>query len=224
LGGNRQIVAVHAARHELLGSLTLWQKTRALIEERMPVWEALQQMLRYAEGLPATPPIAARVEAIRVNRSLLAEVDPVSPLRQELAGLLRSELQARRAQLLEVRECEVAPLEASREWEALSPGDRESILVANGLGSVPELRLSTDQALLASLDDTSLRDWGDRIAAVPGRVRAAREEAIRRTTPTAVPVRPPHATLSTAADVDAYLDGLRHAIMAYIDDGKPVVI
>jgi len=224
LGGNRQIVAVHAARHELLESLTLWQKTRALIEERLPAWVALQQMLRHAEGLPATPPIAARVEAIRVNRSLLADVGPVSPLRQELAGLLRSELQARRAQLLEVRESEVAPLAASREWEALSPEDRESILVANGLGSVPELRLSTDQALLSSLDDTSLRDWGDRIAAVPGRVRAAREEAIRRTTPTAVPVRPPHATLSTATEVDAYLDALRRAIMACIDDGKPVVI
>lgn len=224
LGGNRQILAVHAVRQELLENLAWWKKTRALIEERMPAWEMLLQMLREADGLPGAPAIAARVEAIRVNRSLLADVDPVTPLRQELTGLLRSELQARRTQLLEVRDRELPPLEASHEWQVLAPEDREAILVANGLGAVPELRISTDEALLASLDDTSLRDWGDRIAAVPGRVRAAREEAIRRTTPTAVPVRPPHATLSTAAEVEAYLDSLRREIMACIDEGKPVVI
>lgn len=223
-GGNRQLLAVHSTRQDLLEDLKRWRQRRELIEERMPVWDVMQQLLRYAGGLSATPPIAARVEAIRVNRSLLDEVDPVTPLRLELAGLLRSELQVRRTQLLEIRQREVGQLEASREWQALSSQDREQILIANGLGTVPELRLSTDKALLTSLDDTSLRDWGDRIAAVPGRVRAAREETIRRTAPTAVPLRPPHATLSTAAEVDTYLEALRSTIMACIAEGKPVVI
>jgi len=223
-GGNRQLLAVHSTRQDLLEDLKRWRQRRELIEERMPVWDVMQQLLRYAGGLSATPPIAARVEAIRVNRSLLDEVDPVTPLRLELAGLLRSELQVRRTQLLEIRQREVGQLEASREWQALSSQDREQILIANGQGTVPELQLSSDKALLASLDDTSLRDWGDRIAAVPGRVRSAREEAIRRIAPTAVPVRPPHATLSTAAEVDTYLDALRREIMTCIAEGKPVVI
>jgi hypothetical protein len=224
LGGNRQLLAVHAMRNELLADLKGWQAARALIEQRLPAWQTLQRLLRFAEGLPGTPAIAARVEAIRVNRSLLADVDPVPPLRQELAGLLRAELQTRRSQLLETREHDLAPLKASREWQALSSEDREQILLANGLGAVPELHLSTDDALLASLEDTSLRAWGERIAAVPGHVQAVRSEAIRRTTPTAVRVQPPHATLSSADEVDAYLDALRRDIMACIDDGHPVAI
>jgi len=118
----------------------------------------------------------------------------------------------------------VGSLEASEEWGGLSDEERRRIVAANALAPVGDLDVGTDERLLSALDATPLADWDDKLAALPGRVSNAREEAARYRAPQAVRVRPAQATLRTASDVDAYLAALRVEIMDHIEAQRPVIV
>lgn len=229
LGGNEQFIRVWERNKELLSDFQAWTRLQKLIAERQPRWERLQHLLRHAKSLSICAEVSPQVEAIRANRSLLAEPDPVAPLAAPLAAALRAALQDKRTRLQEAHMRELRDLEASEEWRALDGDERESILDANGLGAVPALDIGTDEALLTALDDTPLEDWDDKIAALPERATAARTAAAalvaeRSGARQPVTVRPPSATLKTAADVDAYLARLREKIMVHIAADTPVIV
>ena len=137
---------------------------------------------------------------------------------------VRPALQAARLRLIETRDREMTVLEATQEWQRLQPGDRQRISATNMLVPVPELKIGTDDELLAALDAMPLSEWEDRAAALPGRVANARDEAIKLLAPKAVRVYPHKATLTSAEDADKYLAELRAEIMTHIEAGKPVIL
>jgi hypothetical protein len=215
---------VYERREELLSSFKAWTQAREKIARRMPRWQTLQRLLHHANGLPVVAQVKPQLEAIRVDRSLLTDPDPLSPLNQTLTAALRSALQAARLRLIETRDREMTVLEATQEWQRLQPGDRQRISATNMLVPVPELKIGTDDELLAALDAMPLSEWEDRAAALPGRVANARDEAIKLLAPKAVRVNPRKATLTSTDEVDQYLAELRAEIMAHIEAGKPVIL
>lgn len=224
LGGNEQFIAVHDHREDLLQQVTEWKKAAELRLERWPRWELLLNLTKYAAPLPISTELAAQITAVRQGRSLLTTPDPVEPLLKQAAGALRTALQERRAKMASALQTELDALENTPEWQKLNKEDRQQILVSNALGPVAELQLGTNADLLCSLEAGSLTDWDNRIAALLGRAQKAREAAIQRTTPQAVTLTPPHATLNSTAEVDAYLAKLRQEILRHIEDGKPVIL
>ncbi|MCC6192471.1 MAG: BREX system P-loop protein BrxC [Anaerolineales bacterium] len=224
LSGNEQFAAFYDRRDELAANHAAWTRLRTLIAERWPRWQFLERLLSQADGLPVAQSLSGPVRAIQTDRSLLGNPDPVPPLLAQLTAGLRSALMEGRARLAEVQERELGVLEATEEWQALSQSDQSAILAANGIGPVPEPSVGTDEALLESLAAIPLREWESRLAALPGRVARAREEAARRLAPAAVTLQPPHGTLRSADEVDAYLAELRKTIMQHIDAGKPVIL
>jgi len=226
MGGNEQFIAVYDRREQLLDSFKAWTQARDGIAARRGRWELLARLLRHAEsaGLPVADGAAREAEAILRQRALLAEPDPVAPLVTALSAALRDAVQAARARLVEARAREVGSLEASEEWGGLSDEERRRIVAANALAPVGDLDIGTDERLLSALDATPLADWDDKLAALPGRVSRAREEAARYRAPQAVRVRPAQATLRTASDVDAYLAALRAEIMGHIEAQRPVIV
>jgi hypothetical protein len=224
LSGNEQFAAFYDRRDEVVANYAAWSAASKLIAERRPRWQFLEQLLAQGDGLEAAGAIAPQVEAIQNERSLLAKPDPVEPLVAHLAAALRAELQAARSRLVEAQERELAALATTAEWQALGEIDRQAILSASGITPIVTLRVGTDQELLESLSTTPLREWDNRLAALPGRVARAREEAARRMAPAAVTMQPPHATLRSAAEVDSYLSDLRREIMRHIEAGKPVIL
>lgn len=222
--GNRQLVAVHESRAQLLAEWAEWTGRANEIEKRLPRWTMLQGLLRYAGGLPNAEAVRAQVAAIEAERALLTNPDPVPPLAVELTDALRAALGTKRQELLAARESALRMLDASDAWQALDGEQRDDLLRANSLDGVPDLRLGGEAAVLAALQSMSLNDWDAQIQAVPARAAAARDAAVRLVTPSAVTVRPPSATLQTVGDVDAYLGELRATIMGPIGAGHPVVI
>ena len=178
--GNAQMRDAYDAREELLRQFQEWSKDKAEIAARLPRWKGLEQLLRYAQGTEAAARVRPQVEAIRAQRSLLAEPDPVPPLTTELAAALRQALQDARARLEADTRREQAGLEALAEWQQLAPADRQSILIEAGLGAVPPLQLGTDEQLLDALQATPLSSWENRSAALPERAARARQEAGKR--------------------------------------------
>jgi hypothetical protein len=224
LAGNEQLAAVWQQRDQLRANHSAWMRAQTLMAERQPRWETLQRLLARAAGLPIAAESAPQVEAIRAQRSLLADPDPASPLMTALASGLRSALQVQRRQLVEARDRELAGLQATEEWSRISEEDRQRILRENSLGPVPELKLGTDDDLLKALDAAPLSDWNEKAMALPGRAARAREEAVKLLTPQAVRVNVPSATLKTPQEMETYLANLRESILAHLRAGNPVIL
>ncbi len=224
MSGNEQLVAVYQRREELLNCFHAWKQAGEKIVERLPHWQMLQRLLVHACNLPVVNELDLQVTAIKDARALLDDPDPLSPLINRVTAALRTELLTARQRLIEAQDRELKSLEASQEWQSLAEADRQRILNRNALGSVPQLNFGTDEELLATLDDTSITSWEDKIAAPPGRVRKVREEAAKLLLPEAIRLSPRQATLKSVGEVDAYLATLRTEIITHIEAGNPVIL
>ena len=115
-------------------------------------------------------------------------------------------------------------LSATNEWNQLEEKDRETILAANSLLPVPTIETGDADSILSALDANPLSDWNGKLAALPGRIGKAREDAAKKLEPDTVRVHPKSATLRNLGEVDAYLSSLRGEIIEHIDAGKPVIL
>ncbi len=223
LAGNQQIVDVAAHADVLLADHKAWTEAAETARLRLPEWQRLEALLRHAQGLPVSADLKSQVDAIRSDRSLLSDPNPIPPLLGQVTAALRRAVSKAHGQLVSERDRELADLEASDNWSNLETSDRTKILKSNGLGPVPDLDIGTDHALMECLEDTALEAWSDRILALKARVERAREAAARLLAPKAVRVRPPSATLNSRADVEAYIQQFKGHLLAQIDE-HPVII
>ena len=224
LTGNTQVVAVYECREELLRDWNAWKRDQLQIAQRKPAWDILIRLLSHGEKLPQAAEIKPQVDAIRVERTLLAEPDPLPPLTTTLTDALRVALQSARQRLLDTRKREVGALEQSPEWQRVPEQEKSRILAANALDAVPTINVGTDETLLRTLDEYPLSKWDDLIAALPARVARAREEVAKLLEPKAVRIKLRSATLRTRAEAQEYLDRLTEEIMKEVDAGKPVIL
>ena len=206
--GNALLAGIYEARGELQAFQAECTRRKALIVERKPRWELLLRLLEQAEDLPIVQNIQQQVEAIRRERALLNEPDPVAPLLAQLGDALRQAVHNAKANVDRAHDREVQSLADTPEWNELSDTVWEKILHEQKLGPVPEPDVSTDEALLKALIQHPLSVWDSEAAAMPTRLQKAREEAAQRLNPKAIRVPVPSATLQNEAEVDAYLHKL----------------
>jgi hypothetical protein len=222
--GGRRIIEVAQNEAQLRAWFDEWSAFAKKAPDRLARWHRLEKLLSAARDLPLQGEIAAQVNAIRTNRLLLQDPDPTeSPIDRLVEGL-RAAIIAAREDLGEAQKREVALLEATPEWKALNNEEWKTILAANDLGTVPEVRVGDSEAILAELEQHPLTTWADRTAALPVRAAAAHAAAVRLTRPEAGEVRPKMATLETETDVDTYLAELREEIMELIEAGRSAII
>jgi hypothetical protein len=117
----------------------------------------------------------------------------------------------------------IASLESSSLWPRLTDMDRSTILASVDLLSVGPLELSTDHTLLSALDARSVSARNAETDAVPGRAQKALEKAARLLEPKVRTISIERSTLTTEADVDAWLDRQKKSLVAAIKDG-PVLV
>ncbi|MDP9367427.1 MAG: hypothetical protein M3Q03_03970, partial [Chloroflexota bacterium] len=224
LSGNAQLLAVYEARDRLRQDAQAWTAAKAKIATRRPRWETLQRLKRHGQGRSGIEALRPQIEAIRENRALLEEPDPITPLFNAVATELRAALREARDRTGDARNREIDHLHKTPEWKRLGDAEWQQILASNGLRIVPDIEIGTDEALLRTLDATPLADWEEKLIALPRRIAMARQEAARRLEPKIVEVRPKAATLKSADEVDAYLAEFRSDIMRYVDAGNPVMV
>jgi len=222
--GNEQFVAVYDARAELTDLDQEWTRRRALISQRSPRWDMLTRLLKHARALPVAADLAPQVDALRANRSLLDDPDPLAPLLNQVTAALRAETNDARKKLVNEFEAQTRALQASAEWKQLTPAQQQTLLQQNNLNGVAEINIGTDAALLETLDRTSLQDFQDQLVALPARAANARAQAAQLLAPQAVRLTAPHATLHTVQELDVYLDALRAQILQHIENGNPVIL
>lgn len=225
LDGNEQLAAILDAQEKLAGAIELWKDLGKRAEARRPTWEMAVALRRHAAGLPVADEVGAELDAIADRRSLLDEMDPVSPCAANLAKALREALSEARDGLAQAVGDATAHLDADRAWRELDDADRVAILSGVGLAAPTPLAVETNHDLRRALDERGLAGWRAETEAVPSReAKALAAAAARRGASGApVPVAVRRATLADEADVRRWLDEHETKLMEAVKKGTVVV-
>ena len=114
--GNGQLRELFDRHDELVGLSKQWVKTAQDIHKRSPVWHSLTALLEHAKELGPYAGLKADADAIQAQRSLLAEPDPVRPLLDHTADVMRQALNAKLQAYSSAFEQQKAHLAADADW------------------------------------------------------------------------------------------------------------
>jgi len=217
--GNAQLLEVYNRADELSGLAKLWKKTAEDIAQRQPVWSQLSDLLKHSKTLGPHAELKAEADAILAQRSLLAEPDPVRPLRDKAADLLRQALNARLVDYTQAHQKREAQLSADADWLKLSDAQRSELSAKHSLKSLPSVETGTPEQLQDALDDCDLEHWASKTQALPSRFDAARHAAVQLLKPNVVHVSIPRRTLNDESELKLWLAEVQALIEAKLKSG-----
>ena len=223
LSGNDFLLNLFNAKEEILKDLTEWQAQEKNLQQRSLRWTSLQKLLAHAKDLPEAQDLVSQAQAIVAHRSLLSEPDPVTPLVSGTSGLLRQRLTSVQDEAKKLQVENRTVLEASDLWKNLSAEQKQNLESRFALKELPAADVSSEAALLSSLDTFDLSRWKMLVEAIPQRFSNALQEAARLLEPQAITVRLPAATLHNEEEVNTYLKKVEEELKQKIKKG-PVII
>jgi hypothetical protein len=222
--GVEQQIAVADQAPQLTTQWEDWKSVAKKAAERMPHWEEAQQLLRHARDLPNHDAHQAGLEAIREQRSLLTDPNPLPPMLDALRADLRAAIRAAHDQAAQAQKEAVGDVVALPQWPQLPEAERSAFLAENGLVAPEAPDVVDDTRLLEALEKRPLSARWEQGAAFAGKAVGAGEALVKKVTPEAKPVRPSPALLTNPAEVDAYVAELRTRILDVLAAGHPVSI
>ena len=223
LHGSEQLGAILTAKNDLEASITEWTKIGERVAKRLPGWHQLEQMARHTATLPVQGEIKPEIQAINTNRSLLDDIDHVTPLVTKAANALRSALTEQATAFQTAYDEGLKILNADTSWQLLDDGAKQAILSQVRLvPPIPPIT-KTDEDVLRELDRSSLDARVSAVAAVSERMARALEEAARRLKPEARRIGLRAATLEDEAAVMAWLEEHETKLLKAVAKG-PVIV
>ena len=221
--GNELLQSLYDQRESLSASIAEWKKTAEAIALRRPAFDRTERLLGCAAGCLSTEAWANTLAAIRTNRSLLDDPDPVAPVAKALGEALRTAVdRAADAYAVALTDGH-ARLAADTTWAKLSSAKQNNQLAAAGVQERPAPVTGTDDELLSALTTCPLATWAAHTDALGAQFDRALSAAVKELEPKARRVSLPGATLRTSADLDAWLAQARTTIEANLKDG-PVIL
>lgn len=225
LSGDDQLHRIFLEADPLTDLFTQWEKLAQRIKSRKPDYDLCQNLLAFATNanLPEAEAQKGTLDAIRQNRLLLDEPNPIAPICKTLAESLRKALHEAHALHESTLEKETQRLAAQAVWSSLSENETSSRLAAAGAISAHAPITGSEAELLASLQQRDLSAWQTQTHALPTRCQQALNAAIKDAEPKARSVNLPSATIKNAAELDAWLAKARTAVEETLKDGPAIV-
>lgn len=217
--GNAQLLELFTRHDEIVELSKSWSKTADDIAKRLPVWQRLNELLRHAKALGPYAALKAEVDAIEAQRSLLAEPDPVRPLLDKTADLLRQALNSKLEAFAQVFQQQQALLQADADWNKLSEAQRIELSKNHHLFAQSEPTLGTPEQLQDALDECDLDHWVSKTQALPSRFEAARHAAVQLLKPNVTRVDIPRRTLNDEAELKAWLSEVEELLKSKLKQG-----
>ena len=221
--GNEQLLTVYGRRDELKAALTAWSETAKKIEQRLPAWSQLEQLLAHAGNIKAAEDARKQADAIKNKRLLLTDPDPVLPLVKSVENTLRAELTAKHAVYKQRLADEQEHLDSDTSWQQLDDSKKAGFLSQSDIEEADELNIGTQEELVVALQSYPVSSWDDRIEALSGRFDKVRESVAKYLEPKSQVISLPRRTLRTAEDVQGWIDEAKATLDKAINDG-PVVL
>lgn len=223
LAGNEQLAAIKDHDEALAADIEAWKAAAERAAARKPAWDTVQTLLAQAAGIDEAESIRQQLDAVRERRLLLEPTDPVAPLRQRLADLLRKAVNETATACRAAFEQGMATLAGNPIWNRVAEPLRAETLREVGLRKPDALDVSTDEKLAETLRQHSLAEMRAEVDANPARVQQAIERVARKLEPTLQSVAIERATVRNIEELDAWLARQRAAIEAKLHSG-PVLL
>jgi hypothetical protein len=221
--GNDRLKGLLDEADALKPEVAKWKKQAELAAKRVPEWEELQEFLSAGAGVLALVEVEKAASGVLDGRLLLDNSDHVPPMLKQAAKALRtavtdahSPFTKRHAELLK-------DLEAGEAWKKISGTQRMALMSEEGIATVPDLEVGSDDQLLAALKHTPVASWHDKTAALTAGFQNAARKAAKLLEPKTQYVTLKSDTLRTEAEVNAWLAEQETKLLAELKKG-PVVV
>lgn len=221
--GNDQLQVLHDHKDRLTQEIAEWQQRKELIGQREPHWNQLTTLLAHAAELPLAAEIRVEAQAIAGHRRLLDDPDPVPGLVNRLTAALRKALNEAYAACTTSHESGLKGLDAHGTWQQLTPEQRYEILSKHGVRQVPAIAVGTTEEVLATLQNTKVRELQAICDALTTRFSNALSSAAKLLEPKAQSVSLPSGTIKNDDDLIIWLTTVEETIREKLKDG-PVIV
>lgn len=222
--GNSLVKSLAQNADQLVADIKVLKQRAEEIENRFKTWVVVEGLANHAERLPEYASIHEQIEAIRVNRQLLATPDPVAAVSDRLREVLRAALNERIERFDDLLQTGLAELQASQEWDRLSDVKRSGFLAKSILKPVPPPSLSSHRDVLTALQNRSLGGWDTMIDAFSNRLNQIQLEVIREVEPKTVEVSLDKTVMTKPIDVENWIRKTKEALLHHVNNGHPVRI
>ncbi len=223
LSGNDLLLELHDQRENLLTRIKSWQETGKQIANRLPVFTLTEKLVALADGLPEQPEWTGTLTAIRANRSLLDDPDPVSHVLKAAANALRTGLNQAHEAYTDMFAAQTARISSHPAWQKLNEEKRRSLLSSAGAFERSAPSTDSDEALLSALQTCSLTNWQSQTDALAAQFDKALAAAILEAEPKARRIALTGATIHNQAELDEWLNRTKTVIETALKDG-PVIL
>ncbi len=221
--GNSRIVKLFDHREQIETAITRWQAQAQQIEERRPDWDRLQTLITLSRGLSFHDDLKRESDAIANGRRLTDPQNPVETNVKEAADNLRASIQHHFDAYKLAFADELVSIESDENWCKLDVAKQEELLSRRGLNPPKQPSLNSTDEIIDSLEACSIDQWVDRTAAVHSKFESAREEAAKLLMPKAVRANLPRGTLSSDAEIQAWLQEAEKELQDKLKQG-PVLV
>jgi hypothetical protein len=162
-------------------------------------------------------------DAIRQNRLLLSDPDPITPLVKSVEDTLRSELMTKHEAYKSRLGSEHEFLDNDPSWSQVPAEEQAQLLSQCDIEDPGELSIGSQDELLTALQSYPISSWDDRIDAVSSRFGKARELAVKKVEPEATTVDLPRRTLRDSDEVNAWMEEVKKRLTEAVAKG-PVIL
>jgi hypothetical protein len=218
LAGADLLVRLAENSPALIERLTAWRSAEIRIAERLPRWRLAERLVRLGATEQGAP-----LDAVKANRGLLADPDPVAPIIQAAADALRTHLNGAWTAWEAAWTAGEARLNDDGLWKRLSPEQKHDIRAKVGLRPIERPAVDTPEAIGDALDRRSLEAWQDVTKALPGRIADAVAEAAAELEPAAKSVKLPGGLIRNTAEMEQWLTTVRQRLTAVLDGDNTVI-
>jgi len=217
--GNERLAKLHDHKDWFNDKIGEWKSMANRKKRRETEWNQLQTALRHGRDLDEMEEIRKEADAVKRQRSLLEQTDPVQPLLDRATDLLREELRAVHEKYDAAYQEQLKDLRDAEPWQDIDEETRETILRRHNLDGIPEIEVGTTEALLDTLDDTPLDGWRTRKDALSQRFSDALDDAVRELKPETTRVTLESRVLESEEDVEEWIDETRTKLLDQLEDG-----
>jgi len=221
--GNEQLAEILNQYDTLSKQLKDWSDSADLAAKRKPAWSTLQTLLKYSKTLPESEDLNKQANAVRNERRLLDETDPIPAIHKDAVKALRAAVKKAHDKFKAVYDQEMAALTENDNWKNIRSDQQQDILDSEGIAEIPSLSIGDDSSLLRTLEEIPLTNWKTKIDALPQQFRNAALQAARLLEPQIQYVGLSSGTLKSPEDVMDWVEETREDLMERIKNG-PIII
>lgn len=217
--GNAQLKVILDNQDAIKAALTDWKATAEKIKQRRNDWAQLQELLRLSEGLAFFEPAKNLSDTVVKNRSLLDDPNPISDTTKELVKKLREALKHRIDDYQATHQSLADQLNTDHDWQKLTQEQQTDIWTRRHLAIAPAPDISSTDALIDALENTTLEQWRDKTDSLTSKFENARQEAVKMLEPKVQHYSPRRVTVRSPQELDAWLDEVKKAVLDKLNDG-----